>query len=30
MAYTLELQKLEEQIADQAGKWLVALFTYGF
>ncbi|KAB0381685.1 hypothetical protein FD755_003602 [Muntiacus reevesi] len=29
MAYTLELQKLEEQIATQAGKWLVALFTCG-
>ena len=30
MAYTLELQKLEEQIANQAGKWLVALFSFGF
>lgn len=24
MAYTLELQKLEEQIANQIGRWLVA------
>lgn len=24
MAYTLELQKLEEQIANQSGRWLVA------